>query len=59
VTKAVDKVRRGEHKALATIGDQRLKGTKHLWLWNEENIPECRQEEFSEVKNAGLNTSRA
>ena len=59
VTKAVDKVRRGEHKALATIGDQRLKGTKHLWLWNEENIPEWRQEEFSEVNNAELNTSRA
>ncbi|HBO69200.1 MAG TPA: ISL3 family transposase, partial [Deltaproteobacteria bacterium] len=46
VTSAVDKVRRGEHKTLAKRGDQRLKGTKYLWLRNEENVPEWRREEF-------------
>ncbi len=35
VTKAVDKVRRGEHKALSARGDFRLKGMKYLWLWND------------------------
>ena len=59
VTAAVDKVRRAEHKALAKDGDERLKGTKYLWLRNEENIPEWRREEFAEVKSAELRTSRA
>jgi transposase len=52
-------VRRGEHKALAARGDLRLKGTKYLWLWNEEDVPEWRREEFLGVKNAELKTSRA
>jgi transposase len=59
VTRAVDKVRRREHKALTAQGDLRLKGTKHLWLWNEDNVPEWRREEFAGVKNAELKTSRA
>jgi len=59
VTKAVDKVRRREHKALAKEGDLRLLGTKYLWLRNEENVPEWRREEFDGVKNAELKTSRA
>ena len=59
VTKAVDKVRRREHKALAKEGDLRLLGTKYLWLRNEENVPEWRREEFDGVKHAELKTSRA
>jgi len=59
ITKAVDKVRRGEHKELAALGDLRLKGTKYLWLWNEEDVPEWRREEFLGVKKAELKTSRA
>jgi transposase len=59
VTAALDKVRRAEHKVLAQSGDQRLKGTRYLWLRNEENIPGWRREEFSAVKNAELKTSRA
>jgi transposase len=39
VTKAVAKVRRKEYKIPLAIGDERLKGTKHLWLANEENVP--------------------
>ena len=59
VTAAVDKVRRAEHKTLAQSGDERLKGTKYLWLRNEENIPDWRREEFAAVKSAELKTSRA
>jgi transposase len=59
VTVAVDKVRRAEHKTLAQSGDERLKGTKYLWLRNEENIPDWRREEFAAVKSAELKTSRA
>jgi hypothetical protein len=32
VTEAVDKVRRNEHKQILKQGDERLKGTRHLWL---------------------------
>jgi transposase len=59
VTKAVDTGRRQEHKALAQTGDLRLQGTRYRWLWNEENVPPWRQEEFQAVKQAELKTSRA
>lgn len=59
VTEAVDKVRRGESKQLSKEGDERLKGTRFLWLHNEENIPEWRHQEFSELKASDLRTSRA
>jgi transposase len=59
VTKAVDKVRRQEHKVLQAQDDLRLKGTKYLWLRNAENVPEWRRAEFDAVKHAELKTSRA
>lgn len=59
VTKAVDEVRRQEHKALQAEDNQRLTGTKHLWLWNEENVPAWRRAEFDALKHAELKTSRA
>jgi len=59
VTQAVDAVRRREHKALAERGDFRLKGTKYLWLWNAEKVPEWRRAEFDGIKNADLKTGRA
>jgi transposase len=55
----VDTVRRAEHKALAQSGDQRLKGTKSLWLRHEETRPDWRREEFAAVTSAELTTSRA
>jgi transposase len=59
VTEAVDKVRRNEHKILTSEGDDRLKGTKHLWLYNEENVPEWRKEEFDAIRGTHLKTGRA
>jgi len=59
VTEAVEKVRRGEHKALTDVGDDRLKRTRFLWLWNEENVPEWRREEFDNKKNSKLKTAKA
>jgi transposase len=59
VTEAVDRVRRQEHKLLAAQGDERLKGTKYLWLANEENVPEWRQQEFEGIRQANLRTARA
>jgi len=59
VTKAVDEVRRQEHKALRAEDDLRLKGTRYLWLWNAERVPEWRRAEFDGLKRAQLQTSRA
>lgn len=59
VTEAVDKVRRQEHKILAAQGDERLKGTKFLWLTNEENVPEWRRDEFDVIRQQNLRTGRA
>ena len=59
VTGAVDKVRRQEHKKLMAEGDDRLKGTKHLWLMNQERIPDRRKEEFEEIRKTELKTARA
>jgi transposase len=59
VTEALDKVRRQEHKQLMKNGDEWLKGTKHLWLMNEERIPDWRKPEFDEIRKMKLKTSRA
>jgi len=58
VTEAVDKIRRQEHKLLKAHGDERLKGTRYLWLANEENVPEWRQAEFEAVRALKLKTGR-
>jgi transposase len=59
VTDALDKVRRQEHKQLMKNGEEWLKGTKHLWLMNEERIPDWRKPEFDEIRKMKLKTSRA
>lgn len=59
VSEAVDKVRRQEHQDLMGVGDERLKGTKHLWLANKENVPKWRRAEFEAVRRENLKTSRA
>lgn len=56
---AVDKVRKNENRQLAEAGEQILKGTRYLWLWNEENIPEWRTEEFDTLRAQDLKICRA
>ncbi len=59
VGKAVDSVRKLEHKELMKTGDETLKGTKFLWLYGKENVPRTRRLEFSELKRLNLKVSRA
>jgi transposase len=59
LNEAVDQVRRKENKILQAEGDERLKGAKHLFLFNPENLPESRASQFENLKNADLKTSRA
>jgi transposase len=56
---AVDQVRRAENRKLVSEGDTRLVGSKHLWLFNEHNVPERREAEFGKLKHARLKTARA
>jgi transposase len=56
---AVDQVRRAENRKLVAEGDTRLVGSKHLWLFNEQNVPERRHVEFGKLKHARLKTARA
>lgn len=43
---AVDQVRRRENRILQEKGDKRLKGTRQLWLYNQENLDEDRYHEL-------------
>lgn len=59
VLDAVDKVRKSEHRQLHEVGDEILKGTKYLWLWSQENVPQWRKEEFEALKGKDLKVCRA
>lgn len=59
VGKAVDSVRKREHRQLMEEGDERLKGSKYLWLYGRENVPRSRRLEFAELKRMGLKVGRA
>jgi transposase len=58
-TKAVDKVRRGEHRKLMLEDDNRLAKTKYLWLTSEENLSEKQEAQFAEVLTLKLETGKA
>ena len=51
---AVDKVRRQEHKELLAQGDETLKGTRQLWLYNPQNFSPEQREEFAELKGPAV-----
>jgi transposase len=57
--KAVDDVRKREHRELWAQGDESLKGSKYLWLYSEENLPEKHWDRFAELKALNLKTARA
>jgi transposase len=59
MTKAVDDVRKAEHRRLQAEGDDTLKRTKYLWLFSEENLPEKYAEWFAGLKALNLKTGRA
>lgn len=64
MNEALDQVRRKENKGLRSEGDDRLVGSKHLWLFGVENFPVDRYDletrlEFAELKASNLKTARA
>ena len=56
---AVDEVRKAEHRALLAEGNDILTGTKHLWLYSEENLPEGLEDWLAALRQMHLKTSRA
>jgi len=56
---AVDQVRRAENKALQAEGDERLKGTRQLWLFNKSNLSYRQRRRFAAIRQNGLKTARA
>jgi transposase len=59
LNEAVDQVRRAEHKELMAQGDETLKGTRQLWLYNPEHFDPEQGEEFSRLKDLELKVARA
>jgi transposase len=59
IGKAVDMVRKQEHRELMESGDETLKGSKYLWLYNRENVPDRRRDEFDTLMRKELKVGRA
>lgn len=59
VNRAVDTVRKQQHRTLLKRGDPVLKGTKYLWLYGAENLPVHRREEFERLRKACGEMGRA
>lgn len=59
ITEAVDRVRKEEHGNLIEQKNECLKGTKYLWLYSRENIPEERYKEFKNLQRLDLKVGRA
>jgi transposase len=59
MNKAVDRVRREENTVLRAQGDDRLVGTKYMWLYGQEKLPPKYQSSFEALRQSNLKTGRA
>jgi transposase len=59
MSEAVDDVRKSEHRSLLALDHHVLAGTKHLWLYAEENLPENFTEWLAFLRGLHLKTARA
>ncbi len=57
--RAVNSVRQQEHRQLQKAGDESLKGSKHLWLFGKENLPDKAKPRFEELRKRDLKTGKA
>jgi len=56
---AVDTVRKREHRALAGAGNNLLAGSKYLWLYTSDSLPERHTERLAALRAVDLKTGRA
>jgi transposase len=59
MVEAVDTVRKAENRTLTSQGDKSLTGSKYLWMYSSEKLPERHQERFAVLRRGDLKTSRA
>jgi transposase len=59
IGKAVDTVRKQEHRELMASGDETLKGSRYLWLYSRENVPERWRDAFAALRRQELKVGRA
>jgi transposase len=59
MNEAVNDVRKAEHRALGAPGDQRLAGTRFLWLYGQENLTDAARARLDAVCTQRLRTGRA
>lgn len=57
--KAVDQIRRAEHRQLQAEGDDTLAKTKYIWLKGQENLTEKQEATLAEVFDLKLQTAKA
>ena len=56
---AVDKVRKAEHRALKQVKDDRLTGTKYLWLMRPQAMTDAQRATFRGLQRSDLKVARA
>lgn len=59
LNEAVNSVRRKEHRELLAQGEETLKGTRQLWLFNPTNFSAEQAAAFEQLKSSGLKVARA
>jgi transposase len=59
IGKAVDTVRKQEHRELMASGDETLKGSRYLWLYSRENVPERWRDAFAALRRQERKVGRA
>ena len=59
LNEAIDQVRRAENKLLLKLSDERLKGTRQLWLFREANLSDEHSKIMDSLKAENLKTARA
>jgi len=59
VNEAVDKTRKEENRKLVKDGIMDLSGTRYIWLYSSENLPERYRERYNELRKADLLTGKA
>lgn len=57
MNEALNDVRKAEARQLSDVEDRTLVGSRQLWLFGEENIPEKRIAEFAKLKKSDLATA--
>ena len=59
VNEAVDSVRKEENRDLVKRGIMDLKGSRYIWLYSQENLPDKYRERYNALKSSDLKTGKA